>query len=170
MKYLAVVLAILVLPIAIVVVVGMILPKEHTATRSLALREPPETVYALIAGPPTWRSTVRSYEPVGKIDGKTSWREVDQHNHAIMYEEEEALPPTRRVTRIADKNLPFGGSWVYEIEPSAGGSVLRITEHGEVYNPVFRFVSRYFMGHTATLDHYLKDVATHFHEPANLKN
>jgi hypothetical protein len=33
---------------------------------------------------------------------------------------------------------------------------LTITEHGEVYNPLFRFVSRFIMGQTATLDAYLK--------------
>lgn len=110
MKWLVVLLVILLLPIAVVVITGMMLPQAHTATLSLPLRQPPEAVYALIAGPPTWRSTVRSYEPIGKIDGKPSWREVDQHNHAITYEEEETTPPTRRVTRIADKNLPFGGT------------------------------------------------------------
>jgi hypothetical protein len=36
---------------------------------------------------------------------------------------------------------------------------LSITENGEVYNPAFRFVSRYIMGHAATVDAYLKAVA-----------
>ena len=158
------------LSLVVVVIAGMLLPRQHTATRSLPLRESPEDVYALIAGPPTWRATVLRYEPAGKIDGKTSWREVDQHNHAVAYEEDEAIPPTRRVTRIADKNLPYGGTWTYEIQPSGSGSILRITENGEVYNPVFRFVSRYVLGHHATINQYLKDVAVHFKEPANLQN
>jgi hypothetical protein len=38
------------------------------------------------------------------------------------------------------------------------GSELRITEEGEVYNPIFRFVSRFIMGHTATIDSYLSAV------------
>lgn len=169
MKWLLILLGLLLLVIAMVVITGLLLPKQHVATRSLSLRQSPEVVYALIAGPPTWRSTVRSYEPVGKIDGKTTWREVDQHNNAITYEEEEAVAPSRRVTRIADKNLPFGGTWRYEIQPANGGCVLRITENGEVYNPLFRFVSRFVMGHTATIDQFLKDVAGHFQEPANLQ-
>lgn len=170
MKWLLAVLIILVLPILIVVIVGAVLPKAHTATRSLALNQSPDAVYALISGTPTWRSNIRSYEPVGKIDGNQSWREVDQHHHAITYEEVEATPPTRRVTRIADKNLPFGGTWAYEIQPSANGCTLRITENGEVYNVVFRFISRYFMGHTATIDQYLKDVAAHFKEAAEIRD
>jgi Polyketide cyclase / dehydrase and lipid transport len=170
MKWMIILLGLLAVPIVVVLITGMLLPKQHIATRSLQLQQPPDAVYALIAGPPTWRSSISSYEPVGKIEGKTHWREVDQHNHAITYEEEEAMPTTRRIVSIANKNLPFGGTWTYEIQPSGSGSVLRITENGEVYNPLFRFVSRYIMGHTATIDHYLKDVAAHFNEPASLLN
>jgi hypothetical protein len=68
----------------------------------------------------------------------------------------EADPPHKLVTRIADPHLPFGGSWTYEITPTATGCSLTITEHGEIYNPVFRFVARYVQGYTATIDNYLK--------------
>ena len=51
----------------------------------------------------------------------------------------EAIPPRRLVTRIADPNLPWGGTWTTEITPAPGGSVMRITEDGYVNNPLFRF-------------------------------
>ncbi len=162
MRWMFVVLVMLVLPILTVVIVGAFLPRTHTATRSLQVQQTPELVYSLISGPPTWRSTVRSYEPVGMIDGKPSWREVDHHNHAITFEEEEVDPPTRRVIRIADKNLPFGGTWTFEIRPASRGCVLQITENGEIYNPVFRFISRFFRGYDATINQYLKDVEDHY--------
>ena len=63
------------------------------------------------------------------------------------------------MTHIADKELPFGGTWDYRLEPAGTGSRITITENGEVYNPIFRFVSRYFMGHTATIDKYLTALA-----------
>jgi len=63
------------------------------------------------------------------------------------------------VSRITDKGLPFGGSWDYRIERDGEGSKVTVTENGEVYNPIFRFVSRYVMGHTATLDKYLAALA-----------
>ena len=49
---------------------------------------------------------------------------------------------------------------------------LGLADHREWrgYNPLFRFVSRFFMGHTASIDRYLKDVAAHFNEPARLLN
>ncbi|HEY3930100.1 MAG TPA: SRPBCC family protein [Candidatus Koribacter sp.] len=164
MKWLFVVLVVLVLPVVVVVLWGAMLPVSHTGSRSLALKESPDAVWNLISGPPTWRSEIRGYEPVGE----KTWREIDRHGHAITYEEVSARAPKERVTRIADKKLPFGGTWTYEIQPSGSGCVLRITENGEVYNVIFRFISRYFMGQTATIDQYLKDVARHFGEPAQI--
>jgi hypothetical protein len=64
------------------------------------------------------------------------------------------------VSRIADKKLPFGGTWTYELKAADRGTALTIREDGEVYNPVFRFVSRYVFGHYATLDGYLKALET----------
>jgi hypothetical protein len=76
----------------------------------------------------------------------------------------ELQPPQRMVTQIADKNLPFGGSWTYLLTSTADGCKLTITEHGEVYNPVFRVVSRFVIGQTRTIDSYLKNVAHRFGE------
>ena len=66
--------------------------------------------------------------------------------------------PTLLVARIAGPSLPFGGTWTYRIAPAAGGSAVTITEDGEVYNPVFRFMSRFVFGHYATLDEFVKNL------------
>lgn len=92
--------------------------------------------------------------------GHRIWRETDKHNQTITYEAVESVPPRRLVTRIADKNLPFGGTWTYEISPADGACTLTIGEDGEVYNPIFRFVSRFVIGQTATLDQYLAALNT----------
>ena len=62
------------------------------------------------------------------------------------------------VTEIADAHLPFGGTWTYEFAPTATGTTLRITERGEVKNVIFRFVARFVLGHTATMETYLRDL------------
>ena len=40
-----------------------------------------------------------------------------------------------------------------------------ITEHGEVYNPIFRFISKYIMGHNGTMDAYLTALGMKFGTP-----
>jgi len=45
---------------------------------------------------------------------------------------------------------------------TGNATTLRITENGEVYNVIFRFVSRFVMGHSATIDKYLDAVGTRY--------
>lgn len=142
---------------AVVVLIGAMLPKQHIASGKMLVRATPNQVFALIAGPSDWRGV--KYELLTETPLK--WRETDS-NGAIVYERVETIAPTRIVNRIADPKLPFGGTWTYEIAPGGSGSVLTITENGEVYNPIFRFVSRFIMGHTATIEKYLSDLAVHF--------
>jgi hypothetical protein len=59
------------------------------------------------------------------------------------------------VARIADTDLPFGGTWTYELKPEGAGTRVTITERGEVYNPIFRFMSRFVLSQTATMEKYL---------------
>ena len=142
---------------AIVVIIGAMLPKEHVASRSILLHASPNEVFSLIAGPSDWRGL--KYEVLTQAPLK--WRETDSSG-AIAYERVETIAPRRIVNRIADPKLPFGGSWTYEVAPSGDGTELTITENGEVYNPLFRFVSRFIMGHSATIEKYQHDLAARF--------
>jgi uncharacterized protein YndB with AHSA1/START domain len=141
----------------VVFVVGSLLPQNHTASRTESFSQPPETVWAAItdvAAFPTWRKEVASVVQLAPQNDKPVWRETSHRGESITYAAETWEPPRHLVTRITDKNLPFGGSWDYALAPSGAGSTLTITEHGEIYNPVFKVVSR-FMSKTATMDAYL---------------
>ncbi len=144
-----------------VVVAGMSLPQNHVAVRTTHLSAPPETVWALISNAaefPSWRSNVDSVEVI-KTGALPVWREISK-GERMTYEAVVFQAPTHMVTRITDKGLPFGGSWDFQLTPDrTTGTRLTITENGEVYNPIFRFVSRFIMGHTAAIDRYLADLA-----------
>lgn len=160
MKILLIVASTLVCFLLLVVVVGMLLPKAHVASRSAVYRATPEQLFALMDGPQTWRSTVKKYEAVSVQEGRRQWRETDEHGHTITYEAVERHPPTLLKTRIATANLPYSGTWTMHLDPAGASTRLRITEEGEVYNPVFRFVSRFVIGQTRTIETYLRDLAT----------
>jgi len=82
----------------------------------------------------------------------------------------EDTAPTRLVVRIADPKLPFGGTWSYDIAPAAGGgSELRITENGEIRNVIFRFMSRFILGYTATIETYLRDLGAKFGQATEIE-
>ena len=159
MKIALTILAVLVAIVAITALIGWSLPVKHRASREATYAVPPATVYDAITRVedyPAWRSKVKSVTVMPSAD-KASFRESGGDGD-ILYVVEQADPPRRVVTRIADDKLPFGGTWTYELAPSGGGTTLRITEDGEVYNPIFRFMSRFVFGHTATIDAYLADL------------
>ena len=92
---------------------------------------------------------------------KIRWSPKHGGDGTIAFEAQESEPPRRLVTRITDKTLPFGGAWTFTLQPVDGGTKLTITENGEVYNPLFRVMSRFVFGHTATIDRYLTDLQKH---------
>ncbi len=140
--------------------VGALLPQRHVATLERSYEVTADSLYALVSRPasyPAWRKSVSAVEVTDSVP-QLRFRE-HAGGDVITYDVEEATTPTRFRTRIADPDLPFGGSWTFEIVPSQGtGASLRITEDGEVYNPIFRFISRFVIGHTSTIEGYLDDV------------
>jgi hypothetical protein len=156
----------LVLVIATVLLVGSSLPVKHEVTREATYRATPAQLFALIRNVndyPSWQRSVSKVEMLPDVDGKQRMRETNS-GQAITYELSDIVPNQRMVSRIVDAKLPFGGSWTYELVPgqAADATTLRITENGEVYNPVYRFVSRFLMGHSSTIDKYLEAVATRY--------
>jgi hypothetical protein len=156
MKWIFIAVAVLVLLAGAVALVGAMLPKSHLSSRSSRFRQTPQALWDIITGPSDWRLDLRSTEKLEPRNGRRTWKEIDKHGQAITYESVEETPPRRLVTRIADPNLPFGGTWTQEFQPDSKGCVLTITEAGEIYNPIFRFMSRFVLGYTGTMDNYLK--------------
>jgi polyketide cyclase/dehydrase/lipid transport protein len=152
-----------------VVVVGALLPVKHRASRSAAFSTTPERLFPLLDGPQRWRSDLRSWEPLPEEGGRRRWRETDAHGSTIAYEVVEREEPTRLTTRIATPGLPFSGTWTRTLEFQDGVTVVRVTEDGEVYNPVFRFVSRFVIGHTSGIERYLQDLGTAIDQPAHIQ-
>jgi hypothetical protein len=169
MKWILIPLAGLIAIVLLIVIIGMTLPVAHVASRKARFRQPPQVVFDAISGPGEWRGDLAKIEPLPSVNGRQRWKEISKRGDAITFELMDSTPPLRRVTRIADENLPFSGGWTFEIAPAAGGSTLRITERGEVTNPIFRFVSRFIIGHYRTIDTYLNDLARKFGETLEIE-
>jgi len=162
----AAIVVVLVLLIVIMLAIGSRLPQQHIASRTIRLNRTPGDVYAVVRDfgqHPKWRTDVKSVEVLGPVDGHVQFREHGS-NGTVTYEVLDDIPGQHLVTRIVDRDLGYSGSWEYAFVPAAGGTALTITEKGDVSNPLFRFMSRYVFGHTATIDTYLKSLARHFGE------
>lgn len=147
------------------VVIGALLPAHHTATRRIRLRRPCIDVWRCVAdieAQPAWREDVAAVTRLPDRDGHAVWREHGRH--ALDFETLIEDAPSRLVRRIVSAG-PFGGQWTIALGDHGGGTLVTVTEDGEVRSPLFRFASRFVLGHTHTIDAYLRMLARRFAEP-----
>jgi hypothetical protein len=170
MKWVLWILGGLVIVIGLAAMVGAMLPLRHHATRRARFRASPGALYAVLAGPPDWRTGVKNYGVVSEGPGPRRWWEEDSHGQKITFEQVDARPGERLQVRIAQPGLPFGGTWTFDIgTASDGGSDLRITEDGEIYNVFFRFMARFVFGYHASIEQYLRDLGAKFAQAVTIE-
>ncbi|MFG0285252.1 MAG: SRPBCC family protein [Phycisphaerales bacterium JB039] len=147
----------------LVILIGLALPRGHTATSRAVVSATPEAVWEALTdyeSMPQWRPELTRVEPLA--DGRRGWIEHSKFGRLPMVIET-AEAPRLLVGRIADDKLPFGGTWTYRLEPEGESrTAVSITEDGEVYNPMFRFISRFIMGYNGTMDAYLRNLGRKF--------
>jgi len=147
--------------VAVVALVGLLLPRGHVATCAVRVPQPPQTVWDVLADHaawPAWAPGVKSMERDGERDGRPVWRMVSRQG-AMPWVIEVDDAPRRRVTRIVDDGLAFGGTWTWTIEADGAGSRVTLTEDGFIRNPAFRTIARFAFGHHATLTSFLRALA-----------
>jgi uncharacterized protein YndB with AHSA1/START domain len=116
--------------VLLMAVAGWLLPVGHQASITRTLPAPPTAVFDAIATidrDPQWPFTVR----------------ITRADRPVLLQ-----------TRVEDPDGQFGGTWTFVLVPDGTGTRLTITEDGEVYNPIFRFLSRFVLSRTATMEEY----------------
>jgi hypothetical protein len=114
------------------------------------------------------RDALKSVQKLAERNGLPADVEVTTSG-TIPMETVEMDAPRKLVSRIAGEKLPFGGTWTFEIAPTEEGATLRITERGWVSNPFFRFMAKFVLGQTSTMESYLRSLAKKFGEPARIE-
>lgn len=159
--------------VLLVTLIGLMLPADHVVSRTLQLRRQPPEVWKVIRDfemMGSWHPDLTAVRRLPDRNGHEVWEETYGRNMVIPLETVLEDPQRRLVRRIADDGLAFGGEWVYVITPATnGGCQLTLTERGTVRNPVFRFLSRFIIGHESTIETYLKALAEHFGEPSAIR-
>lgn len=148
----------LLVAIAGITVAGALMPEQHVASRWVEVQQPPLEVWAKItdfAGAAAWRSDVERVESGVDASGRETWIEFDASGESIPYATVEQSAPHKLVREIADPELPFGGTWTFDLQPTERGTRITITENGFVPNPIVRFISAVFIGHTSFMERYL---------------
>lgn len=101
-------------------------------------------------------------------DGTLRWRERSKRR-AIEFVALPSIAGVHFATKIAQDDLPFAGQWDYEISPDGAGTLLAITERGEIRPALFRLLARHAFGYTRALESYHRSLAARLGEEVRLE-
>lgn len=138
---------------------GALVEREHRASVDAVIPAAPERVLAALVDVdayPRWREGVESVEVLSREPLR--WREHGDDGD-LLFEEVERVEGRRFVSRIADPDLPFGGTWTYELTPNGDATRVTITEEGWIGPPPFRLMMKYLVGYDASMRAYLEGLA-----------
>ena len=167
MKLLLKIAAALLVVVVVVTVYGATLPVQHKAASYARFHQTPEVLWATVTdfpGMPAWRRGVSSVERLPDRDGQPVWL-VHEGGNGLPLVVAEAEPGKWLKTVISpDADLPFGGTWAWQISAADEATVVTIIEEGEIYNPLFRALAHLVFGYHGTLNEYLEDLGRKFGE------
>lgn len=164
MKYVLIIIGIVVAIPTLIYIVGSLLPQSHSATMSNYFDVSNERMLDTITdikSYPEWRSNLEKVELLSDSTESLRWREYYSNNDPLTFKVI-THDSSKFVAKIDNNDLPFSGTWTYQLNETRNGTQLTITEDGEVYNPFYRFVSKFIMGHDTTIKQYLSDLKKNF--------
>ena len=143
--------------IAIVLIIGLFLPKERTFTRTALLNSDVTKVFHLVTdfkNQTTWRNDVKE---IIVIDNN-SWTEVPKNGTAITFKVKQKVEnEIFEMEIIEPKN--FNGYWVGTFKQTKRGeTAIEFKEVVTISNPFFRTLSYLFVDLDKTMDLYLENL------------
>lgn len=165
MKYIFIILGVIGAIVILVYLIGIVLPQSHSASVSGHFNVSNKILWEAITDVnsySTWRSKVEKVEVLSEVTEPLRWREYYSNNDPLTFKVTDREDSSKYVVKIDEAGLPFGGTWTYQLHEMESGTRLVITEDGEIYNPFFRFVSKYIMGHDTMIKQFLSDLKKKF--------
>ncbi len=141
--------------------VGSRMPRDHRSVVSLSFRASRAAVWAAItdyAAMPAWWPAVKAVRFERLPDGTELTWNKDRRGQEIPFRTGEAIVNEKLVRIIAKDDLPFGGTWTFELIGAPGGTRLTLTEDGFVNATILRPVARWIIGYDATQRDFLANL------------
>lgn len=143
--------------IAIVLIIGLFLPKERTFTKKALLSSDVTKVFSLVTdfkNQTTWRNDVKE---IIVIDDNT-WTEVPKKGTAITFKVKQKIEnEIFEIEIVEPKN--FNGYWVGTFkQTNQNATEIEFKEVVTISNPFFRTLSYLFVDLDKTMDLYLENL------------
>lgn len=143
--------------IAIVLIIGLFLPKERTFTKTAVLNSDVTKVFNIVTdfkNQTTWRNDVKE---IIVIDNNT-WTEVPKKGTAITFKVKQKVEnEIFEIVIIEPKN--FNGYWIGTFKQTkVNQTAIEFKEVITISNPFFRTISYVFVNLDKTMDLYLQNL------------
>jgi uncharacterized protein YndB with AHSA1/START domain len=142
--------------------VGANLPERHTQIASLTVRANRVTVWKVITDyekMPEWWPDIKAVRFETRPNGEIWTWNRDSHGEEIAFRTLGQREPEQLIREIVGENLPFGGTWTFDLsDVSDGHTRIMITEEGFVKPPVFRVIAKYFIGYDKTMNSFFTNL------------
>ena len=140
---------------------GRTLPEQHNASITFTVPKARALVWTALtdyAAMPQWWPAVKAVRFETTAAGAVLTWNKDVHGKEIAFRTREEAPPGRLVREIVGPDLPFGGTWTYELVADRAATRIKLTEDGFIKPPLFRAIARLFLKPDATM----RDFEQHF--------
>lgn len=152
---------------------GKNLPESYEVERSATYDQPIETVWQAISDYeqlPSWSKNIARVEKQEDQEGMPVWRFLSRDGHYMDIQVVKAEEPAVFVSRIAETDLPFGGTWTFFLVKKTDDTTqVTLKEEGFVESPLWRLMMRFVMGEEAMVDQYLTELGQKFGETVEIK-
>lgn len=145
----------------VIYLIGRAQPERHSSSISFHLPRPCPVVWAALidfSSLPQWWPAVKAIRFETRPDGTIITWNTDRRGRVIGFCTIEEKAPVHLVREITGGNLPFGGTWTYDLIPEEGGTRVNLTENGFVKPVFFRGLMKLVMKPAATM----RDFERHF--------
>lgn len=144
---------------AVVLVIGLVLPKERVVSRTGHFAVTPEVLYGIVTDNTDWqyRTSLKDLILIDDKAGEEIWEEYSAGGAVIRFKTREKRPYSYYSFDLdAGK---FTGCWTGTFEPDGeGGTVFTATEHIRVKNPFIRTLSYMFFNIGKYMDIYQSEL------------
>ncbi len=160
--------ALLAIAALVLYLAGSRMPREHRSIVSVPLNASRAAVWAAIidyAAMPSWWPAVKGVRTEKLPDGTELTWNMDSHGREIPFRTGESRVNEKLVRIIAKDDLPFGGTWTFELADAIGGGTrLTLTEDGFINPAILRPIATWFIGLDATQKDFIANLEKHLAE------
>lgn len=144
--------------VALVLVVGLMLPEKREFVRTATFRSQPEKVFQIVTDVKNQTSWRRDVQDIVVIDEAT-WTEIPRRGTAITFRTRRKVEnQSFEIEIIGPEN--FNGYWVGTFERIPTGTKVVFKEVIAIANPFLRVVSSLFVDLDKTMDVYMMNLKT----------